>query len=71
MQGIDVRDGALGKRTSELAFEMGLVVETAGPRGEVLKVLAPLTTPEPALLEGLGILRAALRRALCELQPRL
>jgi hypothetical protein len=38
-----------------------LIIETSGPEDEVVKVLAPLTTPIPVLEEGLAILDAAIR----------
>jgi diaminobutyrate-2-oxoglutarate transaminase len=41
------------------AFERGLIVETCGPRDEVLKLLPPLTTPDDVLEEGLSILSQA------------
>jgi diaminobutyrate-2-oxoglutarate transaminase len=37
----------------------GLLIETCGPRDDVVKVLPPLTTPEDQLREGLGIVAEA------------
>ncbi|WP_256703552.1 hypothetical protein [Xanthomonas graminis] len=39
------------------------MIETAGSRGEVLKVMAPLTTPDALLHEGLEILSQAVLSA--------
>ena len=46
----DLGQAALG------AFEKGLVIETSGADDEVVKVLAPLTTPEDTFRKGLDIL---------------
>lgn len=63
MQGLDVGSGELATRIRTQCFEDGLIIETCGPHDEVLKVLAPLTTPEPLLAEGLDILAAAVAGA--------
>lgn len=59
MQGIDVGFGETATRICQQCFENGLIIETSGPRGEVIKLLAPLTTPEPLLERGLDILMAS------------
>lgn len=56
IQGLVSTDPAIAGRISELAYERGLLVETAGPRDEVLKLLPPLTIPEETLSEGLDII---------------
>ncbi|MET9954802.1 diaminobutyrate--2-oxoglutarate transaminase [Streptomyces sp. NPDC006339] len=48
---------AVGRR----AFELGLLVETSGPRDEVLKLLPPLTIPPATLDAGLATLERAVR----------
>ncbi|WP_406720236.1 diaminobutyrate--2-oxoglutarate transaminase [Thioclava litoralis] len=56
MQGVDV---GTGERASEICgrcFEKGLVIETSGNEDQVVKVLAPLTTPDAIFREGLDIL---------------
>jgi diaminobutyrate-2-oxoglutarate transaminase len=62
----------LAGRVSRAAFERGLVIETAGPADEVLKVLPPLTTPQAQLDGGLDIVEEALDAALRDagLTPR-
>jgi diaminobutyrate-2-oxoglutarate transaminase len=55
MLGLDV-GGALADAVTRRCFREGLIIETSGPHDEVLKVLAPLTTPDDLLVEGLGIL---------------
>lgn len=59
MQGLDVGDGDLAGAICARAFELGLVVETSGPRDEVVKILAPLTTPAAVFEEGFNILEQA------------
>ena len=49
-------DPALAGRISRAAFENGLIIETAGPGDEVLKVLPPLTIEEETLRSGLNVL---------------
>jgi diaminobutyrate-2-oxoglutarate transaminase len=63
-QGLDVRDGALADRILRLCFVNGLVIEAAGPNDEVIKVMAPITTPLPLLDQGLDILRHAVREVM-------
>lgn len=63
MQGVDVGSGELAARIRTQCLDDGLIIETCGPHDEVLKVLAPLTTPEPLLAEGLDILAAAVAGA--------
>ena len=49
----------LAEKISSAAFARGLIVETSGPRNEVLKLLPPLTIEMEALREGLDIIEAA------------
>jgi diaminobutyrate-2-oxoglutarate transaminase len=65
--GLDLsRAGVSAARVSRLCFERGLIAETCGRGGEVLKVLPPLTIGEAALATGLDIIGEALRTALDE-----
>lgn len=59
MQGIDVGSGELADEICRRCFAGGLIIETSGPCGEVVKVLAPLTTPTDLLDRGLDILDQA------------
>ncbi|EPX82173.1 diaminobutyrate--2-oxoglutarate transaminase [Salipiger mucosus] len=61
MQGVDVGSGELAEEICGRAFEKGLIIETSGPNDEVVKVLAPLTTPEETFRKGLNILLEAAR----------
>ncbi|PIE19605.1 MAG: diaminobutyrate--2-oxoglutarate transaminase [Proteobacteria bacterium] len=57
--GLRFPDHTIGGEVSKAAFERGLLIETSGPRDEVLKFLAPLTTPDGDLNAGLDILAAS------------
>ena len=59
MQGIDLGDGALAARIIDRCARGGLIIESSGPGHEVVKVLAPLTTPDHLLSTGLDILADA------------
>jgi diaminobutyrate-2-oxoglutarate transaminase len=48
-------------KVSAAAFERGLLVETAGPRGEAVKLLPPLTITDAELDQGLELLADAVR----------
>lgn len=56
IQGVAFDDPDLAVETSRHAFARGLVVETSGPRDEVLKILPPLTIDLETLREGLEII---------------
>jgi len=61
MQGIcvDSGSGELADKITRRAFEKKLIIETSGPHDEVIKVLAPLTTPSKQLQFGLTLLENA------------
>jgi diaminobutyrate-2-oxoglutarate transaminase len=61
MRGIDVGSGALAEAICATCFDHGLIIETSGAHDEVVKVLAPLTTPDAVMDKGLDILEAAVR----------
>lgn len=63
MRGIVVNDGELAEIIVSEAFERGLVVETSGAHGEVVKCLAPLTISDTTLARGLEILEEAISAA--------
>lgn len=64
MRGVCVGSGALAGDICARAFQNGLIIETSGPEDEVIKVLAPLTTPDETLAEGLKILIEATQATL-------
>lgn len=61
--GIDLRSAELAALVQRSCVEQGLIIECCGPRDEVLKLLAPLTTPDEILHRGLDIVNDAARQA--------
>jgi diaminobutyrate-2-oxoglutarate transaminase len=59
IQGLAMASGEAAQRVSAAAFARGLLIETAGPHGEVLKCLCPLVIGDDDLEAGLDILDAA------------
>lgn len=53
----------LAREISRIGFELGLIVETSGPKGEVVKLLPPLTIEIQALEAGLELLGRAVELA--------
>jgi diaminobutyrate-2-oxoglutarate transaminase len=68
MRGFET-DPALAKRITQEAIARKLIIERAGPRDEVVKVLAPLTTPDEQLARGLAILADSVDAALAASYP--
>ncbi|MBB3189127.1 diaminobutyrate--2-oxoglutarate transaminase [Halomonas cerina] len=64
MRGIDVGSGDIADKITAQAFENGLIIETSGQDGEVVKCLCPLTITDEDLLEGLDILENSAKQAL-------
>ncbi len=56
IRGLGFTDPALADRVSRAAFEAGLLVETSGARGHVLKIMPPIVLDEGELARGVGIL---------------
>ena len=63
-RGLAFHDGGLAGKVCAAAFERGLLVETAGPVSEVVKLLPPLTITNAELDQGLAILEDAVH-AVC------
>ncbi|MFF5284247.1 MULTISPECIES: diaminobutyrate--2-oxoglutarate transaminase [Streptomyces] len=59
--GLEFADGERAEAVCRRAFETGLLLETSGPRGEVVKLLPPLTATDDELDEGLGVLARSVR----------
>jgi len=64
MQGIKIGVDGLAGEICEIAFEMGLLMETSGADGEVVKVMPPLVIEDVGLEKGLAILGKATVAAL-------
>lgn len=58
--GLVMNDAEMAPRVCAEAFERGLLMETSGPEGEVVKLLPPLTTTEAELGRGLEIIADSL-----------
>ncbi|ORL32478.1 diaminobutyrate--2-oxoglutarate transaminase [Prescottella equi] len=56
VRGLVFDDASQADKVAQHAFEHGLLVETAGPQDEVVKLLPPLTITQDELDHGLGIL---------------
>ena len=63
-RGIAMPSGEIAGQVTATAFEKGLLVETAGPSDEVVKLLPALTIPQEQLSAGLDIIDDAVAQAL-------
>ncbi|MFI9452645.1 diaminobutyrate--2-oxoglutarate transaminase [Amycolatopsis sp. NPDC052450] len=63
-RGIEFANGDLAGKVCAAAFERGLLMETSGPDGEVMKVLPPLTLTDEELTKGLSIIDEAVATVL-------
>ncbi len=59
--GLEFHDEGRASRVARRAFALGLLVETSGPREEVVKLMPPLTVTPEELEEGLCLLARAVR----------
>lgn len=66
MVGLDCGNGELAGKITQRAFEKGLVIETSGASGEVVKCLCPLTITDEKLQAGLDILDECVKESLAE-----
>ncbi len=64
MQGLACRDGDIADEIGRACFERGLVIETCGNRGHVVKVFCPLTIDTAELIRGLDILSDSIAEVL-------
>ncbi len=64
MAGISFAEPGIAQEIAAAAIARGLLIETAGPRDDVVKLLPPLTIEEQVLVEGLRRLRAAVEHVL-------
>ncbi|WP_108126545.1 diaminobutyrate--2-oxoglutarate transaminase [Saccharospirillum mangrovi] len=70
MRGVAVPDGDTAEQICRDAFAHGLIIETSGAYGEVVKCLCPLTIPLEDLKQGLDILENAFAKVLPELKAK-
>jgi diaminobutyrate-2-oxoglutarate transaminase len=64
IQGVQFADSGVAGKISQAAFERGLIIETAGPKDEVVKTLPPLTITDLGLRDGLSILEDSVREVM-------
>ncbi|MCH7309016.1 diaminobutyrate--2-oxoglutarate transaminase [Acinetobacter sp. NIPH 1852] len=60
MQGIAFKNPDWADEVTTQAFQLGLVIETSGSRGEVVKLLPPLTIEPEILEQGIELLEQAI-----------
>ena len=60
-RGSDEPDPAATKRVVERATALGLILLSCGVNANTIRILTPLTAPDPVVDEGLGLLEAALQ----------
>ncbi len=60
MQGLECRNGDIAGNIARAAFARGLIIETSGNHGQVVKCFCPLTIDQQDLQKGLDILAAAI-----------
>ncbi|ONI78800.1 diaminobutyrate--2-oxoglutarate transaminase [Actinosynnema sp. ALI-1.44] len=63
-RGLQFEDAALADRVCQVAFDRGLLMETSGPDGEVVKLMPALTITDDELEQGLAILAQSVKGAL-------
>jgi len=66
MQGLECRDGDIAEQISRAAFMRGLIIETSGNRGQVVKCLCPLTISEQDLVKGLDLLEQSIQQVFAQ-----
>ncbi|QHE51110.1 diaminobutyrate--2-oxoglutarate transaminase [Pontibacillus sp. HMF3514] len=66
MQGISVSKEGFSEKVAALAFEKGLIMETAGANDEVFKLFPPINIDEKALEKGFEIIEAAVKEVVEE-----
>lgn len=62
--GIDVFQKKLAHSVVHNSFQKGLLIETCGSEGQVIKIIPPLTIEKEILVEGLNIFTEALKKSL-------
>ncbi|MDO6680953.1 MULTISPECIES: diaminobutyrate--2-oxoglutarate transaminase [unclassified Oceanobacter] len=66
MQGLEFASGDVAGDITAQAFTRGLIIETSGSDGQVVKILTPLTIEEANLNKGLDILESCINDVLAE-----
>jgi diaminobutyrate-2-oxoglutarate transaminase len=63
VHGLELQKPGLARKVAAGAFDLGLLVETAGSADQVVKLMPPLTISDDELSQGLAILAKALANA--------
>ncbi|MBV9023673.1 MAG: diaminobutyrate--2-oxoglutarate transaminase [Streptomycetaceae bacterium] len=61
VHGVECTTGELARKVTAAAFDRGLLLETAGPHDEVIKLMPPLTITDAELDHGLELFAEAVR----------
>lgn len=64
MRGLDVGTGEIADKITAQAFKNGLVIETCGDDGQVIKCLCPLVISDEDIAEGLNILETSAKQVM-------
>lgn len=70
IQALDCKKGELANKITKAAFERGLILETSGSDGQVVKCLSPLTITDEQLNKGLDILEESVGEVLGTISGR-
>ncbi len=70
IHGLQFQEAARCKQVAQEAFGKGLIIETCGSEGDVLKLLPPLTIDDDTLDAGMSILRTCLKTTAERSRPR-
>ena len=62
LQGLDLGDSATATEVQRTCFQNGLIIETCGPSGEVLKFMPPLTVSDVEMTEAVNIVMHAISK---------
>jgi diaminobutyrate-2-oxoglutarate transaminase len=62
VHGLEFEGDGTAQKVAATAFDLGLVIETAGPKDQVVKLMPPLTISDDELGQGLDLLTEAVRR---------
>lgn len=65
-RGLHFGEAGAATKVARRAFERGLIMETSGPRDEVIKLLPPLTLTDEELNRGMGIIEECVIEVLTE-----
>lgn len=71
IQALDCKKGELASMITATAFEKGVIIETSGSDGEVIKFLMPLTIADEQLNQGLCIIEESVQEVMGSMSSRI